>query len=68
MGNNFHTDFFGKIVVKIFIVSEGLYNKDDSQSCLLILICNTVRITLTLSFSNLSSLSCSHDNNCLLLK
>ena len=24
MGNDFHNDFFGKIVVKIFVVCEGL--------------------------------------------
>ena len=25
MGNDFHNDFFGKIIVKIFLVCEGLY-------------------------------------------
>ena len=25
MGNDFHNDFFGKIIVKIFVVCEGLY-------------------------------------------
>ena len=25
MSNNFHNNFFGKIVVKIFVVCEGLY-------------------------------------------
>ena len=26
MGNDFHNNFFGKIVVKIFVVCEGLYS------------------------------------------
>ena len=28
MGNDFHNDFFGKIVVKIFVVCEGLNNEN----------------------------------------
>ena len=28
MGNDFHNDFFEKIVVKIFVVCEGLYTHD----------------------------------------